>query len=120
LLDGCALGGVAGERVAVLEVVGRIGEWHGASGTCVGVKRDRALVEVGDGSEGAVAKAEARVVAAAEDAIADAEVVAAELDGVGAELACQQVVLGDLPPVLEQALLRASFLRSPRWADRGV
>src|SRR6266511_2854003 len=86
-VDGGALGGVAGEGVAVLKVVGGVRERHETSRARVGTKRDRGLVEVDDRSARAVADAEARVVAAAEDAVADAELAFAELEGVGTQAA---------------------------------
>lgn len=129
-LDGGPLSGVAGEGVAVLEVVGRVGERYEASRTFVGAKRERSLVEIDDRRARAVVDAEAMVVLATENAVADAELALPELEGLAAEAAgadqqrpgcfvevgdvvaligehhgASQVVLGDLPPVFEHSLL---------------
>ena len=131
-LDGCALGGVAGEGVAVLEVLGRIASVERAERACVRLQRERLVaVEVDDGCARAVADAAACVVAAAEDAVADAELAPAELRALRARAGRPgsssvraaslrsrtssrrwasitvpaRSRLGGLPPVLEQPLL---------------
>ena len=78
--DGGALGGVAGEGVAVLEVLGRVARVERAEGAAVGPQRERLRADVDDGCADAVADAEALVVAAAEDAVADAELATAGLE----------------------------------------
>lgn len=77
-LDGCALCGVAGERVGVVEVLGGVAEGKQPERACVGPERELRGHELGDGSAGAVADAEREVVAATEDAVADPELAPAD------------------------------------------
>ena len=124
------LGGTAGERVAVLEMVARVGERHLAGDAVAGTQREGVLADCADHRAGPVANAETCVVLSAEDAVADPELVPAELDRLRAEPAGAEhphvrgvvevadvgapvgehhrlfeVVLGGLPPVFKQPLL---------------
>src|SRR6266508_460533 len=72
-LDGCPLGAMPGERVAVLEMVARVSERQLAGRAVVGAEGERVVANREDGGAGAVADAEARVVLSAEDAVGDPE-----------------------------------------------
>ena len=83
--DGRALGGVAGERVAVLEVLGGVAPSSERSAPPSVRSVSACRGEVDDGCADAVADAEPLVVAAADDAVADAELAPAGLERVGPE-----------------------------------
>ena len=131
-VGGEALGGVAGERVAVVEVLGRVGGGDAPVDSGLAANEERVLLELDDGAARAVAEAERLVVSAAEDLVADPELALAEPDSIPAEPVlvehegvCRLVELVDvgavvgehqvprgvaarfLPPVDEQPLLRA-------------
>jgi hypothetical protein len=57
-LDSCALGGVAGERVAVLEIVARVRERNLARGAAVATEGEGIAVEGDDAGARAVADSE--------------------------------------------------------------
>ena len=78
-VDGGALGGVAGERVAVLEVLGGVAERDRARGAAVVAEGERrASSRSTIVRAGAVADAEPGVVSSAEDLVADPELALAE------------------------------------------
>ena len=146
-VDGCALGGVAGEGVGVVEVLDRVPGVDAAEGAGVGSKHERPAreVQVDDGPARAVADVAACVVLAADGAIADAELAAAELERLGSESAgsehqraggvvelanvvapvgehdrAAEVAFRRLPPVLEEPaawLMLASSSRCSRPLD---
>jgi hypothetical protein len=134
-LDGGTLSDVAGEGVAVVEMLARVAARELAPGAGVVAEHDRCLVERDDGAAGAVADAEMGVVLAAEDAVADPELTLVEGDGLASEAAASEhervsglveladvaavvgehdiacaVASGGAPPVDEQALLRSEWV----------
>jgi hypothetical protein len=84
-VDGETLGGVAGERIAVVEVFGRVRERDAAEGACLIPDYQRVLVESDHGRAEPVAEPKPVVVSAAEHLVADPELTLAQRDGVVAE-----------------------------------
>src|SRR5262249_11073634 len=126
-LEGRALCRVAGERVAVLELLGGITEIDRAERAAVDPQCERVFPHRGDRRSCAVADGEPGVVAAADDTVADTELALAEREPLVAEVAGAseedsrgivefayvaapvgehrrpiEVVSGKLPPILEQ------------------
>lgn len=84
-VDGDSLGGMAGERVAVVEMLGGVGEGDVPVDAALIADDEASVVQVDDAAAHAVAEAEPAVVSAAEDLIADAVLALAERDGFPAE-----------------------------------
>jgi hypothetical protein len=84
-VDGQALGAVAGQRVAVVKVLGRVGEGDAPVGASVVANDECVVVEADDGAAHPVAEAAPMVVSAAEDLVADAELALTERDRGAAE-----------------------------------
>jgi hypothetical protein len=81
------LGGVAGEGVAVVEVLGGVGEADVPVGAALVANDEASVVEVDDGAAHSVAQTKPGVVSAEEDLLADPVLALARCDSFAAEAA---------------------------------
>lgn len=84
---GDALGGVAGKRVAVVEIVCGVVEGHTADGSLFVADSQRIVLHTDDSAAHAVPESEPIMVGPTQHLVAHAVLAFSEGDGVGAELA---------------------------------